>query len=151
MRYTGQGNVGEYIVEISHLASKLRALKLELSEELLVHLVLISLPSRFNQFKVSYNCQKDTWSLNELILHCVQEEDRVKQDNSESAHLESTFKGKGIKRKKDTKAAITVNPGPQKKQDKKLDNSENKGCFICGVKRHVKKHYLNYHAWRAKK
>lgn len=64
MRYTGKGNIREYIMEMSHLASKLKALKLELSQDLLVHLVLISLPMQFNQFKVSYNCQKETWSLN---------------------------------------------------------------------------------------
>ncbi|KAK6160726.1 hypothetical protein DH2020_004107 [Rehmannia glutinosa] len=44
MRYGGKGNIREYIMEMSHTASKLRALKLELSEDLLVHLVLISLP-----------------------------------------------------------------------------------------------------------
>ena len=76
MRYKGKGNIREYIMEMSHLASKLKALKLELSEDLLVHLVLISLPTQFSQFKVSYNCQKDTWSLNELISHYVQEEER---------------------------------------------------------------------------
>lgn len=43
IRYTGKCNIREYIMEISHLTSKLRALKLNLSEDLLVHLVLISL------------------------------------------------------------------------------------------------------------
>ncbi|XP_060965609.1 uncharacterized protein LOC133034525 [Cannabis sativa] len=38
-------------MEISHFASKLKALKLELSDDLLVHLVLISLPPQFSQFK----------------------------------------------------------------------------------------------------
>jgi len=60
-------------MEMSHLASKLKALKLELSEDLLVHLILISLLTHFGQFKVSYNTLKDTWSLNELISHCVQD------------------------------------------------------------------------------
>lgn len=55
MRYKGKGNIREYIMEMSHLASKL---KLDLFEELLVHLVLLSLPAYFSQFKVSYNCQK---------------------------------------------------------------------------------------------
>ena len=55
MKYKGKGNIREYIMEMSHLASKLKALKLELSEDLLVHLVLISLPAQFGQFKVSYN------------------------------------------------------------------------------------------------
>ena len=60
MRYKGKGNIREYVLEMSHLTSKLKALKLELSEDLLVHLVLISLPAQFSQFKVSYNCQKET-------------------------------------------------------------------------------------------
>ncbi|CAH9115639.1 unnamed protein product [Cuscuta europaea] len=50
MKYKGKGNIREYIFEMSHIASKLSALKLILPEELLVYLVLISLPS---QFKVS--------------------------------------------------------------------------------------------------
>jgi len=77
MRYKGKGNIREHIMEMSHLASKLKALKLELSEDLLVHLILISLPTHSGQFKVSYNTLKDTWSLNELISHCVQEEERL--------------------------------------------------------------------------
>ena len=76
MRYKGNGNIRECIMEMSHLASKLRAHKLDIFEDLLVHLVLISLPTQFSQFKVSYNFQKETWSLNELISHCVQEEER---------------------------------------------------------------------------
>ena len=73
LRYKGNVNLREYIMEMSHLASKLRAHKLDLYEDFLVHLVLISLPTQFSQLKVSYNCQKETWSLNELISHCVQE------------------------------------------------------------------------------
>ena len=48
IKYKGQGNIREYIMEISHLASKLKALKLELSDDLLVHLILISLPAQFS-------------------------------------------------------------------------------------------------------
>ena len=43
IRYKDKGNIREYIMEMSHLASKLKALKLELSKDLLVHFVLISL------------------------------------------------------------------------------------------------------------
>ena len=102
MRYRGKGNIEEYIMEMSHLASKLRALKLELSKDLVVHLVLISLPTQFSQFKVSYNCQKEAWSLNELISYCVQEEEKLKQDKVESAYIASISKNKdkGKKRKK---------------------------------------------------
>ncbi|XP_025980026.1 uncharacterized protein [Glycine max] len=77
MKYKGKGNIREYIMEMSNLASKLKSFKLELGEDLLVHLVLISLPAHFGQFKGNYNTQKDKWSLNELISHCVQEEERL--------------------------------------------------------------------------
>ncbi|KAJ9170291.1 hypothetical protein P3X46_018411 [Hevea brasiliensis] len=83
MRYTGKGNIREYIMEMSDLASKL----------------------------------KDSWSLNELISHCVQEEDRLKQERTPSAHLASTTKDKrkDNKRKKKKEAAKIA---PQKKQHK---------------------------------
>ncbi|KAI9157783.1 hypothetical protein LWI28_027996 [Acer negundo] len=58
MKYKDKGNIREYIMEMSHIASKLKALKLELSDDLLVHLVLISLSAQYGQFKVSYNYQK---------------------------------------------------------------------------------------------
>ena len=58
MRYKGNGNIREYIMEMSHLASKLRAHKLDLSEDFIVHLVMISLPTQFSQFKVIYNFQR---------------------------------------------------------------------------------------------
>ena len=94
MKYQGKGNVKEYIMGMSNIASKLRALKLELLEDLLIHLVLISQPSQFSQFKISYNFQKEKWSLNELISYCVQENERLKQERTESADVVSTSKGK---------------------------------------------------------
>ncbi|KAF2319481.1 hypothetical protein GH714_016231 [Hevea brasiliensis] len=135
MRYTGKGNIRKYIMEMSDLASKLKALKLDLSKDLLVHLVLISLPAQFSQLKVSYNYQKDSWSLNELISHCVQEEDRLKQERTPSAHLASTTKDKrkNNKRKKKKEAAKIA---PQKKQHKEPTQD---GCFFCGATGHKKK------------
>lgn len=51
MRYKGKGNIREYIMEMSHIASKLKGLKFELSHDLLMHLVLISLPIQFSQLR----------------------------------------------------------------------------------------------------
>ncbi|CAM8963142.1 unnamed protein product [Rhodiola kirilowii] len=59
MKYSGKGHVRGHIMEISQLASKLKALKVELSKNLLVHLVLISLPSEYSQFRISFNCQRE--------------------------------------------------------------------------------------------
>ncbi|XP_073017722.1 uncharacterized protein [Primulina eburnea] len=93
MRYKEKGNIREYIMKMSNLVTRLKAFKLELSEDIVVHLVLISLPVQFNQFKISYNTQKEKWALNELIAQCVQEKERLKQDVIESAHLASNYQG----------------------------------------------------------
>ena len=45
----------EYIMEMSNLVIRLRTLNLELFDDILVHLVLISLSSQFSLFKISYN------------------------------------------------------------------------------------------------
>ncbi|GMJ03451.1 hypothetical protein like AT5G53670 [Hibiscus trionum] len=45
MKYKGQGNVREYIMEMFHIASKLKALMIELSEDFLILMVLVSLPA----------------------------------------------------------------------------------------------------------
>ena len=71
MRYKGKENIREYIMKMSNLVTKLKALKLELSEYILVHLVLISLSTQFSPFKISYNTQNEKWTLNELIAQCV--------------------------------------------------------------------------------
>ncbi|KAA0052114.1 Retrovirus-related Pol polyprotein from transposon TNT 1-94 [Cucumis melo var. makuwa] len=57
---------------MSNLASKLKALDIEINENLLMHL-------------------KDKWSINELISQCVHEEDRIKRDRTENAHLATNF------------------------------------------------------------
>nr|CAN76378.1 hypothetical protein VITISV_003758 [Vitis vinifera] len=87
MQYKDKGNIKEYIMEMSNLVTRLRALKLELCDDILVQLVLISLIAQFSPFKISYNTQKEKWTLNELIAQCVQEEERLKQEKIESAHL----------------------------------------------------------------
>ncbi|RDY13100.1 hypothetical protein CR513_02031, partial [Mucuna pruriens] len=48
-------------MEMSNLTTKLKSLKLELGEDLIMHLVLISLLTHFGQFR-------DKWSLNEFII-----------------------------------------------------------------------------------
>ena len=60
IKYNGK-KIREYIMEMSHIVSKLKGLKLELSKDLLVH----SLPVQYSQFKVSYNFQKEK---NELLM-----------------------------------------------------------------------------------
>ena len=54
-------------MEMFNLVTQLRALKLELFNNILVHLILISLLTQFSPFKISYNIQKEKLTFNELI------------------------------------------------------------------------------------
>ena len=145
MRYKGKENIREYIMEMSNLVTKLKALKLELSKYILVHLVLISLPTQFSPFKINYTTQNEKWTLNELIAQCVQEKEILKQEKMESAHLASTSQGFGTnkKRKRDNKGKQTAvsrtsKQKGQKKQDKEIT------CFFCKKAGHMKKTCTKY-------
>lgn len=146
MRYHGNGKIREYILEMSNIVSKLKALKTELPAELLIYFVLNSLPPQLSQLKSSYNTQKEQWSLNELIAYCVQEEERMKQEKTESAYLAYTSKGHG-KRKKSEHVKDDAAKGPTQKKHAQVEDT----CFFCSKGGHIKKDCPKYHAWRAKK
>ena len=93
---------------------------------------MISLPAHFGQFKVSYNTQNDKWSLNELISHCVQEEERQQRDKVDSAHLASTSKNKMKRRAKD------IVEGASQKKKPKMHNGEFI-CHFCKKSGHMKR------------
>lgn len=113
-----------------------------------MHLVLISVPTHFGHFMTSYNYVSGILTLNQLILHFVEEEEKLKKDKAKSAHLTSTFKDKGKKRKQDKQAVNTIH---SKKQQKKPIELKGKCCFFRGVEGHQKKHHTNYYALRVKK
>ena len=104
-------------MEMSHIVSKLKTLKIQLSKYVLVHLVLNSFFAHFNQFKVSYNYQKEKWFLNEILSFCVQEEERLKQAKTESSHLASTFEDK-VKKIKINTYKNEAAKGPEQKKAK---------------------------------
>ncbi|KAF1869467.1 hypothetical protein Lal_00022875 [Lupinus albus] len=58
-----------------NLTSKLKSVKLEFGEDLLVHLPFISLHVCFEQFKVSYNVKEDGPSINLYLIVCKRETD----------------------------------------------------------------------------
>ena len=149
MRYKGKGNIREYIMEMSNLVTKLRGLKLELSDDFLVHLILNSLPTQFDQFKVSYNTQKEKWSLNELIAQCVQEEERYKQNKVESAHLASSSGDKASNKRKRNEKGTAEKGVFVQNIHKKQDSGPT--CFFCKKHGHVKKDCSKFAAWRVKK
>ncbi|KAG2312012.1 hypothetical protein Bca52824_023569 [Brassica carinata] len=126
MKYQSTGSIREHILKISNTASKLKAVGLSLADDVLVCLVLISLHGQFAHFKVSYNCQKKKWNLNELISQCVQEEEGLSKEKKESAHVATTSKGKSPKFRMKKRAADSGHGPGQKKQalvDAKIKNA----------------------------
>lgn len=59
MRYKGKESISEYIMEMFNLATTLKVLNLEVSESILVHFILLSIPAQFTPFKISYDTQKE--------------------------------------------------------------------------------------------
>ncbi|RDX73899.1 hypothetical protein CR513_46419, partial [Mucuna pruriens] len=110
-------------MEVSNLVAKLKLLKLELDEDLIVHLVLISLYVHFGKFKVSYNTQKDKWSL-------------LWRDKMENVHFASISQNKKRKNVKDV--AKGSSKGKKPKKNKKFT------CFFYKKSGHMKKQCPKY-------
>ncbi|PKI42174.1 hypothetical protein CRG98_037413 [Punica granatum] len=105
------------------------------------HLSLMLMMSfEYEPYKISYNTNKEEWSIIELLTMCVQEDERMKQDKPEIVHLATRPKGKGKKDygKRQYKASL------------KTDGSKVK-CFFCRKDKHVKKDCLKYKKWLEKR
>ena len=59
-------------------------------EFFLVHFILNTLLSKYESFKISYNTHKDKWSINALMIICVQEEEGFVMEIGGSALLTTT-------------------------------------------------------------
>ncbi|KAJ9561618.1 hypothetical protein OSB04_006778 [Centaurea solstitialis] len=93
-KYDGVSGVREQILIMNDMANKLKSMDMEISEGFLVHFIMTSLPAQFGPFKINYNTQKEKWKMSELIAMCVQEEDRLKIEKPDVAHLTTTTPNK---------------------------------------------------------
>ena len=50
-------------------------------------MVFASFPKEYETFVVNYNMQPDKWDIEKLIAMCVQEEERLKSSQGDSANL----------------------------------------------------------------
>ena len=101
---TSVRGVREHIMQMRDIAAQLKKLGIDISESFLVHFILNTLPHQYGPFKISYNTHKDKWSINELMTMCVQEEERLVMELSESAMLATTF---GKNKRNDTSQTYT--------------------------------------------
>ncbi|TXG56844.1 hypothetical protein EZV62_018157 [Acer yangbiense] len=132
-------NVREHIMEMRDIAAQLKSLKVEISDYFLIHFILNSLPAEFGPFKISYNTHKENWSINALLTMCVQEEERLKHEKKESAHLVAHQK---------------ANPNIDKDTSKfkKTGMKQVKiACFFYKKNGHLKNDCIKYKKWFKKK
>ncbi|KAF5482002.1 hypothetical protein F2P56_002604 [Juglans regia] len=111
MKHGKSKSVCEHIMKMRDIAAQLKSLEIQISDSFLVHFILNSLPTEYEPFKIP-TTHKEKWSINEILTMCVQEEERLKHENIESAHFVTQRngqwkKGKSVgvnKWKKDVKA-----------------------------------------------
>ncbi|RVW21782.1 Retrovirus-related Pol polyprotein from transposon TNT 1-94 [Vitis vinifera] len=87
MRYDDMKGVREHILKMVHLQTRLKALDIPIPDKFIVHQALNTLPSSFSQIKTAYNTLNQSWGVNDLITKCVAEEEKLKREKNESAHL----------------------------------------------------------------
>jgi hypothetical protein len=80
-KYTGDG-VRDHILRMSNVAARLKPLDLAINDGFLIYLIFNSFPKEFKTFEVNYNSMNDKWTLKKFIAMCVQEEERIKHNNS---------------------------------------------------------------------
>ena len=170
-KYDGHGNVREHILSMSNAAAKLKTMKCDLNEELLVLLVFRSLPSQFNPFKINYNSLEIKWKLPELIAHCVQEEERIKSEQKDQAfHVSSgkrkhenhahnnnvpnkkQYSKKNPPKPKQCNEASCSRPAPSAATSVNLTNAAGERlCNFCKLPNHVKADCPGFLKWLNKK
>jgi hypothetical protein len=133
-------------------------------EDLLVHghplaaARLDTLPSQYSPFKISYNTQKATWTVAELISYCVEEEERQKAERMKDAvnmvsqrfervnvsnpprHQAESGSSKQHKKKKFAKSNANKTVPHKKAQDEKL-------CRFCKSPKHLMKECAGFKEW----
>ena len=142
MKYHGIGGVRKHIMEMRDIVGQLNAMEMTISDGFLVQYILSSLPTQFDQFKVTYNTQKEKWTINELTLKCVQEEDRLKEEGLFVVNMVSQNNHGSKKPKAKEEKKI-----PPKKNIKKGGNK----CHFCNKKGHIKKDCLKRKNWFEKR
>ncbi|KAK3018628.1 hypothetical protein RJ639_003497 [Escallonia herrerae] len=155
LKYSGSNGVREHILRMNDMASQLKGLDMEISEGFLVHFIMTSLPAQFGPFKINYNTQKEKWKMSELISMCVQEEERLKSEQPDSAHVAITGPSKG-KGKKFGKGNVQGNKSASVTKTDKASSSGTKGssgprCHFCKDKGHMRKECHKFREWLEKK
>ena len=153
-KYDGVSGVREHIMMMNDVASKLKGMDVEISEGFLVHFIMTSLPTQFGPFKINYNTQKEKWKMSELIAMCVQEEERLKIEKPDVAHLIATTTNnkkifKGNKVSKWEKRSSTKENSSKATSNKGMGTGPK--CKFCKKHGHIQRECPKYKEWLEKK
>ncbi|CAF1757609.1 unnamed protein product [Brassica oleracea var. botrytis] len=78
MRKQPDESVREYIMTKMSVAAKMKQLGMHIPDDVVVSMLLASLPSEYDHLKNIYSCGQKKWPAHELIYHCLQDEDSWK-------------------------------------------------------------------------
>ncbi|CAL8999519.1 unnamed protein product [Prunus brigantina] len=141
-KYNGERCVRTHILNMLEIGNKLKALKVNVDETMMVHFAINSLPSTFKHLRSTYVAQKEKWTVTDLISICVQEEQNMKKDKAEEKinMVQNSFKrdfGKG----KDF--------GKKNKGEKETKGLKPEGlkCYFCKKFGHMKRNCDRYKRW----
>ena len=150
-KYKNDGDVRSHILRMVNASNKLKILKCELSENLLVIMILESLPEEFDQFKINYNSLKEKWTLAEISPRIVEEDERIKRQSKDQAFHVGSSKRKyeGPSSSKPQKKVFKKD-APKSSKGKEKEISDNQ-CFFCGNEGHIKKNCPDFLKWLLKK
>lgn len=146
-RYNGDKNIREHIMGLVDVGAKLNSLEVTIGDKFIVHAALNSLPDEYSSLKSSYNAQKESWTMDELIAICVQEEQEIKKKRQ----------GRSVNYVHNNKVAkpnpkVNDKPGPSKfNANYRVNKPIGIRCFFCKKFGHAKKEcnrYKRWHGWK---
>jgi hypothetical protein len=151
-KYSFGNGVREHILKMSNMASKLKIMDMGLKNEFLVHLVMSSLPKKFEAFEINYNSQPENWGIEKLIDMCVQKEERIKDARGDSInhvkHNKKNFSNSSQSKKNyshDHKASSSKGQG--KAPMNEHDHMPKGVCRHCKQEGHYVKDCIEFLKW----
>ncbi|XP_028944964.1 uncharacterized protein [Malus domestica] len=172
------GSIREHLLKLVNVGNKLNTLDVPISEQFLVHMALNSLTAEYEQVKINYNTQKESWTVNELIAICCQEEDRLKKGKEEAVNFVNGGKGKkafafnksgntgnvqiksakfkpgsssGTKKGAFNSGGLAKNIPSSNNSGLKVNKDFVKKCHFCQSTEHLRRDCAGFKAWLIKK
>ncbi|RVW25654.1 Retrovirus-related Pol polyprotein from transposon TNT 1-94 [Vitis vinifera] len=147
-------NAKEFLV-----TTRLKALDIPIPDKFIVHQALNTLPSSFSQIKTAYNTLNQSWGVNDLITKCVAEEEKLKREKNEPAHLVALGKPNNKKRVEKTRKPNFHSHNKNKNFKKSGSEKQNNGnakntdlkCYHCNKKGHKRVDCFKFKNWLEKK